>query len=88
MKLLVFAGTRDAIHRYAMSDDWEIILPQYPSAQRQEILKKWVENPQGKLAVLGKSILTGWRAPADTQVLFDPSWSWGPGSPEWTQATM
>jgi hypothetical protein len=31
-------------------------------------------------------MLAGWRAPADTFVLFDPSWPYGPNSPESIQA--
>jgi len=86
MHLLVFCGTRKAIERFDMQPDWFILVPQYPQEQRAQTIKDFCEMPGGKMAVLGPSFAIGWRAPADTAVLFDPSWKYGPDSAESIQA--
>lgn len=86
MHLLVYCGTRKAIERFDMQPDWFILVPQYPPAQRQQIIKDFCEMPGGKMAVLGKGFALGWRAPADTAVLFDPSWPYPMDSGESIQA--
>lgn len=85
MRILVFCGTRDAIERFDMQPDWEIIVNQFPLAQRNEIVRKFINNPNGKLAV-DRCMIFGWGAPPDTFVLFDPSWPFGRDAPETKQA--
>jgi hypothetical protein len=84
MRLLVFCGTREAINRFD-AVGWPIIVGIYSSVQRQEIVEAFRADPNGRLAVT-RCMLAGWRAPADTFVLFDPSWPYGPNSPESIQA--
>jgi hypothetical protein len=86
MRLLVFCGTRKAIEKFDMAG-WLVLVPQYPPEQRQQIINEFCSTLNCRLAVLGKGYtLLGWRAPADTAVLFDPSWPYGPDQPESIQA--
>lgn len=84
-RLLVFCGTRKAIERFDLAG-WLVIVPEYPMKQRQALIGEFCSTPDCRLAVLGKSFAIGWRAPADTLVLFDPSWPYGPDAPESIQA--
>jgi len=86
-RILVFCGDRTAIERFDMLPDWQVIVGRYTAAQKARILLNFRANRNAKLAV-DRSMITGWRAPADTIVLFDPSWKHPHGSPEWHQATM
>jgi hypothetical protein len=65
---------------------WLLLVPQYPPVQRQETIERFCSVPDARMAVLGKGFAIGWRAPADTAVLFDPSWPFAPDSPENIQA--
>lgn len=85
MRLLVFCGTRKAIERFDMDPLWVVIVAQYPPEQRAQMIKEFCDTPEAKLAV-DRSMLFGWRAPADTAVLFDPSWPYHAGSAESLQA--
>ena len=85
MRLLVFCGNRAAIEKFDMAG-WPILVPIFGAEQRKEVMRAFYNDPDGKLAVLGKFMITGWRAPEDSMVLFDSSWPYGPDSPEWRQA--
>ncbi len=85
MRLLVFCGTRKAIERFDMEPDWEIAVPAYKE-QLPEIMKRFCDNPNAKLAVQGKFMIYGWRTPKDTVVLFDHSWPYEMNSAESLQA--
>jgi len=84
MRLLVFCGQRSAIERFDMAG-WPIIVGQYPPAQRSKILAAFKADPNGRLAV-DRCMTTGWRAPHDTFILFDPSWPFPKDSPYTIQA--
>ena len=86
MRLLVFCGTKEAMQRYAADPKWQCLPPETTMAERYAAIERF-KSAEGACLVVNRALVTGWRAPADTQVLFDPSWPWGPGSPEWTQAT-
>lgn len=85
MRMLVFCGTLDAIERFDAEPDWEIIVTQTPLSQRTEIVARFLANPNGKLAVT-RCMISGWGAPHNTFVLFDPSWPFGPHAAETKQA--
>jgi hypothetical protein len=85
MRLLVYCGTRKAIERFDMDPDWEIAVPAYKE-RLTDIIKKFQDNPNAKLAVQGNFMIHGWRAPADTVVLFDKSWPYALDSGESIQA--
>jgi hypothetical protein len=85
MRLLVYCGTRAAIEKFDMAG-WPLLVPQYPPEQRQKIIEEFRSTLNAKLAVLGKAFIIGWRAPADTAVLFDASWPYGPDQAESIQA--
>ncbi len=85
MRLLVFCGTRAALNWYAEQLGWIAADNSWTIEQRANAVEWFRRNESANLAV-STAFLHGWRAPADTQVLFDPSWRWGPDSPEWKQA--
>jgi hypothetical protein len=85
MRMLVYCGSRAAIEKFDMAG-WLLLVSQYPAAQRQEIINEFCSTPNARMAVLGPAFAFGWRAPADTAVLFDPSWPFAPDSPENIQA--
>lgn len=85
MRLLVFCGTRKALERFAADPEWKAVRPNLRDAM-PEIVKWFHATPNAKMAMQGRAMLHGWRAPADTQILFDVSWSYGPDSAEWLQA--
>jgi hypothetical protein len=83
-RILIFCATRKAIEKYDMAGV-PIVVGIYPPQHRAETVRKFCEDPNGVLAV-DRSMLTGWRAPADTFVTFDASWQYGPADPETIQA--
>lgn len=85
MRLLVFCGTRKSIERFDMAPDWKVIVSAYPPFMRQKMVQDFCDTPGAKLAV-DRSMLHGWRAPADTVVLFDTSWPYRRDDPESIQA--
>jgi hypothetical protein len=86
MRLLVFCGTRKTIERFDMEPGWLILVPQYPPAQRQQILTEFCSTPDSRLAIQGTFMIHGWRAPSDTVVLFDTTWPYGRDAAESIQA--
>lgn len=86
MRLLVFCGTRAAIEKFDMQPDWKILTTNYPQEQRMETIKWFCNTSDAKLALQGKFMIMGWRAPDDTAILFHSSWRYGPDTPEWIQA--
>lgn len=72
MRLLVFCGRR-GIERFDMLPGWNIWVPAYGRERQAQIIQHFHDEPQAALAV-GPQMATGWRAPADTVILFDHSW--------------
>lgn len=79
MRILVFCGTRSAIEKYDTQTDWTVIVHQYSKDQKAKMIADFCNDPYAKYAV-DRSMLHGWRAPAGTFVLFDPSWPYAPDS--------
>lgn len=86
MRILVFCRTRDYMIKYDM-DGWLVLANVFTAAQRQETVQKFRDDPNARM-VSDRSGAQGWRAPADTFILFDASWDCPMSHPISVQALM
>lgn len=87
MRLLVFCATRDALAKFDMQPDWSVCAAILPYEERGKLVAAFQADENAKMAV-DRSMSQGWRAPANTFILFDPSWPYAMNAPETIQATM
>lgn len=85
MRILVFCGTREALRFYGMQKDWRAVFGDTRKDEKQDALN-WFKNTEEPKLAVDESFIRGWHTPPNTRVLFDSSWIYGPGTPEWTQA--
>ena len=79
MRLLIFVGTVEAQTRYLEAG--------FVGINLAGGVKRFFDDPDAK-AVAPRHWCTGWRAPADTLIAFDPSWPFERHAPETYQACM